>query len=103
MGLKLENDIEMSFRKITSRVMQELTTEELTELHYVSQQELVEESLSEEEVTAKQKQSSCAIREILKAWETVAWYIEKHQPNKAVYMSATNLLMIMLCRIFVKF
>ncbi|PNF29464.1 hypothetical protein B7P43_G04543 [Cryptotermes secundus] len=44
----------------------------------------------EEEVTAKQ-QSSGAIREMLNAWETVASYIEKHHPNKAVAMRATNL------------
>ncbi|PNF34655.1 hypothetical protein B7P43_G05710 [Cryptotermes secundus] len=44
----------------------------------------------EEEVTAKQ-QSSGAKREMLKAWETVASYIEKHHPNKAVAMRATNL------------
>ncbi|GBO19960.1 hypothetical protein AVEN_45192-1 [Araneus ventricosus] len=68
----------------------ELTTEELMELHCVSQQEVMEESLSEKEVTAKQ-QSSSAIREILKAWETVASYIEKHHPNKTVAMRATNL------------
>ncbi|PNF25372.1 hypothetical protein B7P43_G10915 [Cryptotermes secundus] len=43
--------------------------------------------LEEEEVTAKQ-QSSSAIREMLKAWETVASYIEKHHPNKAVAMPA---------------
>ena len=47
-------------------------------------------SEEEEEVTAKQ-QSSGAIREMLKAWETVASYIEKHHPNKAVAMRATNL------------
>ncbi|PNF23493.1 hypothetical protein B7P43_G06622 [Cryptotermes secundus] len=62
------------------------------ELYCVSQQEVVEESLSEEEeeVTAK-KQSSGTIREMLKAWETVASYIEKHHPNKAVAMRATDL------------
>ncbi|GBN96054.1 hypothetical protein AVEN_95293-1 [Araneus ventricosus] len=50
---------------------QELTIEELMELHCVSQQEVMEKSLSEEEeeVTAKQ-QSSSAIREMLKAWKT---------------------------------
>ncbi|GBO12002.1 PHD finger-like domain-containing protein 5A [Araneus ventricosus] len=68
---------------------QELTTEELMELHCVSQQESMEESLSEK-VTAKQ-QSSTAIREMLKAWETVASVIEKHHPNKTVVMHATNL------------
>ncbi|PNF33870.1 hypothetical protein B7P43_G07233 [Cryptotermes secundus] len=66
------------------------------ELYCVSQQEVVEDSLSEEEeeeeeeVTAKQ-QSSGAIKEMLKAWEIVASYIEKHHPNKAVAMRATNL------------
>ena len=47
-------------------------------------------SLSEEEVTARQH-SPGAVREMLKAWETVASYIEKHHPNKAVAMRATNL------------
>ncbi|GBN21644.1 hypothetical protein AVEN_130676-1 [Araneus ventricosus] len=65
------------------------------ELHRVSQQEVIRsyhsKSLSEqEEVTAKQ-QSSWAIGEMLKAWGTVAPYIEKHHPNKAVAMRATNL------------
>ncbi|GBL89460.1 hypothetical protein AVEN_87809-1 [Araneus ventricosus] len=70
---------------------QELTTKEFMVWHCVSQQEIMEESLSEEkEVTAKQ-QSSSAIREMLKTWETVASSIEKHHPNKAVAMSATNL------------
>ncbi|XP_043259296.1 tigger transposable element-derived protein 1-like [Colletes gigas] len=65
---------------------QELTTEELMELHCASQQEGVEE----EEVTSKQ-QSSGEIREMLKAWESVASYIEKHHPNKTVAMRATNI------------
>ncbi|GBO19177.1 hypothetical protein AVEN_198444-1 [Araneus ventricosus] len=47
----------------------------------VSQQEVVEE------VAAKQ-QSSGAIREMLKAWDTVESNGEKHHPNRAV---ATNL------------
>ncbi|GBO34082.1 hypothetical protein AVEN_15363-1 [Araneus ventricosus] len=46
---------------------QDRSTEELMELHCVSQQEVMEESLTEEEeVTAKQQPSS-AIREMLKA------------------------------------
>ncbi|GBN07163.1 hypothetical protein AVEN_79574-1 [Araneus ventricosus] len=65
-------------------------TEELMELYCVSQQEVLEESLSEEEVTAEQ-QSSSSIREMQKVWETVASYIEKRHPNKAVAMRATNL------------
>ena len=61
---------DVSHNELVEEHSQELTTEELMELHCVSQQEVVEESLSEEEeeVTAKQ-QSSGAIREMLKAWE----------------------------------
>ncbi|GBL84896.1 hypothetical protein AVEN_42173-1 [Araneus ventricosus] len=45
MGVKVENDID----ELEEDHNQELTTEELTELHCVSQQEVAEESLSEEE------------------------------------------------------
>ncbi|GBM84382.1 hypothetical protein AVEN_28706-1 [Araneus ventricosus] len=48
---------------------QELTTEEVKELHCVSQQEVMEE-----EVTAKE-QSAGAVREMLKARETAASYM----------------------------
>lgn len=68
---------------------QELTTEELMELHCVSQQEVLEESLSEEEEVKEKQQSSGEIREMLKAWETVASYIEKHHPNKEVAFEAS--------------
>ncbi|GBM08269.1 Tigger transposable element-derived protein 1 [Araneus ventricosus] len=89
-GLEVDsNDIE----QLVEEHNQELTTEELLELHRVSQQEVEEGSLSEEEdeaITEKQ-QSSTEIREMLKAWETVASYIEKHHPNKAEAMRATNL------------
>ncbi|PNF38634.1 hypothetical protein B7P43_G02310 [Cryptotermes secundus] len=89
MGLEVDNN---DIDELVEEHSQELTTEDLMELHCVSQQEVLEESLSEEEkeVTAKQ-QSSGAIREMLKAWETFASYIEKHHPNKAVAMLATNL------------
>ncbi|GBN76223.1 hypothetical protein AVEN_124308-1 [Araneus ventricosus] len=51
----------------------------------------MEKSLSEkEEVTAK-RQSSSAIREMLKVRKTVASYIEKYHPKTAVAMRATNL------------
>ncbi|PNF27366.1 hypothetical protein B7P43_G01189 [Cryptotermes secundus] len=101
MGLEVDNsDID----ELVEEHIQELTTEELMEFHCVSQQEVVEESLSEEEqeVTAKQE-SSGTIGEMLKAWETVASYTEKHHPNKAVAMHATNLFNDMLCHIFTKF
>ncbi|GBN14298.1 hypothetical protein AVEN_241911-1 [Araneus ventricosus] len=96
MGVETDTDeLEEDFSK-------ELATEEFTELQWVSQQEVVKESLpEEEEVTAKQK-SSGAIREMLNARETVASHIEKNHPNKTVAMCATNLLMIM-CRVTVKF
>ncbi|GBO02544.1 hypothetical protein AVEN_14854-1 [Araneus ventricosus] len=70
-----------------------LTTEELREFHCASQKEVVDEALleEEEEVTAKQ-QSFGAIREMLKAWETVISYIEKHHSNKEMAMRTTNLL-----------
>ncbi|GBN16519.1 hypothetical protein AVEN_64218-1 [Araneus ventricosus] len=62
MGLEVDNDID----ELVEDHSQGLTNEELTEFHCISQQEVVEESLSnEEEVTAKQ-QSSGAIREMLK-------------------------------------
>ncbi|GBM59855.1 hypothetical protein AVEN_96271-1 [Araneus ventricosus] len=74
------NDID----KLVEEHNQQLTTVDLMKLHYVSQQDVMEERLSEkEEVTAKQ-QSSSSIREMLKAWETVASCIEKHHLNRAV-------------------
>ncbi|GBN31843.1 hypothetical protein AVEN_199288-1 [Araneus ventricosus] len=87
-GLEVDsNDID----ELVEEHNQELTTEGLMELHCVSQQEVLKESLSEEEeITAKQH-SSNAIREMLKAWETVAWCIEKHHPKKTVAMHSTNL------------
>ena len=45
----------------------------------------------DEEDAAKQ-QSSNEIREMLKAWETVASYIEKYHPNIEVAMRAKNLI-----------
>ncbi|GBM59556.1 hypothetical protein AVEN_268737-1 [Araneus ventricosus] len=83
---------------------QELIIEELMEFRCVSQQPVVEESLSEEEeVTAKQ-QSSNAVREMKKAWETLASFIGKNYPNKAVALCPLEIyFMIMLRRIFVKF
>ncbi|GBM41899.1 hypothetical protein AVEN_13618-1 [Araneus ventricosus] len=48
MGLEVENDI----AELQEDHRQKLTTEELLELHCASQQEVVEESLSEEEEAA---------------------------------------------------
>uniref|UniRef100_T1HWD4 DDE-1 domain-containing protein n=1 Tax=Rhodnius prolixus TaxID=13249 RepID=T1HWD4_RHOPR len=71
---------------------QELSTEELVELQHISQQELVEENLlDKEEKISEEQQSSSAIREMLKAWETVATHVENYHPNKAVAMRSINL------------
>lgn len=86
MGLEVDaSDIE----ELVEEHSQELTTEELVELHCVSQQEVLEDSLSEE--VAEKQQSSGEIREMLKAWESVASYIEKHHPNNEVAIRAANL------------
>ncbi|GBM46308.1 hypothetical protein AVEN_88002-1 [Araneus ventricosus] len=87
MELELDkNDID----ELVEEQSQELTTEELTELYCVPQQELMEESLSEKEEVIVKQESSSAIREMLEAWEAVASHIEKHLANKAVAVRATN-------------
>ncbi|GBL83420.1 hypothetical protein AVEN_110718-1 [Araneus ventricosus] len=87
MGLEVDsNDID----ELVEEHSHDLTNEELMELHCVSQQEVVKDSLPEEEEIIAKQQSSSAIREMLKAWEAVASYIEKHHPKKAVAMRATN-------------
>lgn len=87
MGVEVDNN---DIDELVEEQNRELTTDELMELHRVSQQEMME-SLSdkEDEVTTKQ-QSSSAIREMLKAWESVASFIENHHPNEAVATRAIN-------------
>ncbi|GBO42293.1 hypothetical protein AVEN_262013-1 [Araneus ventricosus] len=92
-GLEEEsNDIDELVEEQNQELNQSKSnTMQLMELYCVPQQQVMEESLSEEEeVTAKQ-QSSSAVREMLKARETVASYIGRHHPNKAEAMRATNL------------
>lgn len=87
MGLEVDkNDID----ELVAEHSEELTTEELMHLQCDLQQEDVEENLSGEEVTEEQQPSS-AIREMLKAWESVASYIKKHHPNQTVSKRATDL------------
>ncbi|GBM09888.1 hypothetical protein AVEN_241213-1 [Araneus ventricosus] len=82
---------EMTCSWLVEEHKQKQITKEFTELYYVSQKDVVDESLlEEEEVTAKQS-SSGAIKETLKAWEIAALCIEKHHPNKSETMRATNL------------
>ncbi|GBL94413.1 hypothetical protein AVEN_7381-1 [Araneus ventricosus] len=90
MAMRLEVD-NNNIDEFVEEHSQELTTEGFKAFHHVSQQEDVEESLSEEEkVTAKQ-QSSDEIREMLKAWKAIASYIKNHHANKAVAIRAKNL------------
>jgi hypothetical protein len=86
-GSKMDNnDIE----ELVEEHRQELTTEELTELHRVSQKE-TERSLSGMEEVIAELTPSGEIKKMLKSWETVALYIEKHHPDKTVTMRAINL------------
>ncbi|GBO42969.1 hypothetical protein AVEN_46731-1 [Araneus ventricosus] len=51
---------------------QDLTNEDLKQFHYNSQQAIVGESMQEKKKTTEKQQSSGAIREMLKTWETGA-------------------------------
>ncbi|GBN54890.1 hypothetical protein AVEN_19155-1 [Araneus ventricosus] len=99
MGLEADsNDID----ELEEEHGQELTTDELMKLHCVSQQEVVEESLSEvEKVTGKQ-QSYGAIRERLKARQTFASYILRSMIIRQWLCALQIYLKIMGCRIFIK-
>lgn len=63
------------------------------ELNSVTQQEVVDEiSPGKKEITASAEQQPYnGIRDMLKAWETVALYVEMPHHNKAVAMCATIL------------
>ncbi|XP_022909635.2 tigger transposable element-derived protein 1-like [Onthophagus taurus] len=85
-GLEVNsNDID----ELVEEHNQDLTTEELTELLRLSQQEDEKESVSDKK-TLKEP-SSDAIKEMLKAWENVASFVEKHHPNEVVAVRAANL------------
>ncbi|GBL99044.1 hypothetical protein AVEN_227548-1 [Araneus ventricosus] len=72
MGLEVDSN---HIDELVERHRQELTTEELVELHFVSQIDFVEESVLEKEEVKAKPQSVGALRQMLKAWETVASYI----------------------------
>ena len=80
MELGMDNYIDVEDHRL------ELITKDIIELHCVSQQGVVEESLSEEqdEVTAKQ-QSADTIREMLKIC-TITLYIEKSLCPLHIYL-----------------
>ena len=60
---------------------QELTTEQLMNLHHKQQQEVMEEILSaeKEEKKAEESLTSKGISKMCKMWETVQNFVEKHQ------------------------
>ncbi|GBM14012.1 hypothetical protein AVEN_166197-1 [Araneus ventricosus] len=68
MGLEMDNN---NIGELVEEYSQELTTEKLMELHWVSQQEAVEKSLSEEEKNRKEDLSSVlAVKQCRKVDET---------------------------------
>lgn len=90
MGLEV-NDADI--QELVEEHSQELTINELMDLHREQQEEVMEEISSGEEEEEKSEESltSNEIREKCKMWETVQNFIEKHHPNKAVAMRAMNL------------
>ncbi|GBO44640.1 hypothetical protein AVEN_175132-1 [Araneus ventricosus] len=69
MGLEVGNN---GIVELIEEHSQDLTTEDLKEFHCDSQQAVVGESLSEKEKVTEKRQSSGAIREMLKTWKTGA-------------------------------
>ncbi|XP_039623765.1 tigger transposable element-derived protein 1-like [Polypterus senegalus] len=69
---------------------EELTTDELKELHKEQQQEVVEELLGEEGA-GDEALSSSKIKEVLAKWEEVKTFFEENHPNKAVCGRTMNL------------
>lgn len=91
MGLEVNED---DIQELVEEHGQELTTDELMDLHREQQQEIMKEMSSEEEEEENKTGKSLAsneIREMCKMWETVQNFVEKHHPNKAVAVRAMNL------------
>nr|XP_020452715.1 tigger transposable element-derived protein 1 [Monopterus albus] len=89
MGLEVNED---DIQELVEEHGQELTTNELIDLHREQQQEVMEEISSEEEDKKPEESlTSNEIRDMCKMWETVQNFVEKHHPNKAVAVRATNL------------
>ncbi|KAM4048885.1 tigger transposable element-derived protein 1-like [Anomaloglossus baeobatrachus] len=90
MGLEVsEADIE----ELVEEHDQELTTNELMDLHLEQQKEvmMVISSGEEEEEKSEESLTSNEIWEMCEMWETVQTFVEKHHPNKAVAVRAMNL------------
>ena len=87
-------DLEMDgvdMEELVQEHNEELTTEELLELHKEQQQKVVEELSSGEEEIREDSLSSSEIKEVLIMWEKMQNFVEKHHPNKAVSGRCMNL------------
>jgi hypothetical protein len=89
MGLEVNED---DIQELVEEHDQELTTDELMDLHHEQQQEVMEEVSSEEGEKKKEKSlTSNEIREVCKMWETVQNFVKKHHPSKTVAVQVMNL------------
>ena len=79
MGLEVDNaDVDELIEEHT----EELTTEELKELHKISHSEVMLELSSEEEVEPVEELTSREIHDILGKWQEVSDFVEKRHPEK---------------------
>ncbi|XP_068087415.1 tyrosine-protein kinase Fyn isoform X1 [Hyperolius riggenbachi] len=88
MGLEVNKD---DIQELLEEHSHELTTNELMDLHFAQQQEVLEEISSEEEKTTEDSLTSNEIQEMFKMWERLQSFVEKHHPNKAIAVRAINL------------
>ncbi|GCC30802.1 hypothetical protein chiPu_0009256 [Chiloscyllium punctatum] len=88
MGLEVsEEDVE----ELVEDHKNELTTEELQDLHKTQQEEVAEEISSEEEEGASGNISSVKIKELCFLWSKTQAIVEKWHPNKAVVNRSINM------------
>ncbi|KAK4324160.1 hypothetical protein Pmani_005163 [Petrolisthes manimaculis] len=79
MGLEVD---EADVNDLVLEHSEELTTEELTELHMQQHTEVLQEIHSEEEETEPKEVNTSAIKEVLGMWEKITEFVEKEHPEK---------------------
>ncbi|UYV63939.1 hypothetical protein LAZ67_2006082 [Cordylochernes scorpioides] len=89
LGLEVNEPI---IQELVEEEDQELTTNELIDLHREQHQEVKEviSSGEEEDENSLGSLPSDQIREICKIWETVQLFVAKHHPNKPAALRATD-------------
>ncbi|UYV66257.1 PARVA [Cordylochernes scorpioides] len=89
LGLEVNEPI---IQELVEEENQELTTNELIDLHREQHQEVKEviSSGEEEDENSLGSLPSDQIREICKMWETVQLFVAKHHPNKPAALRATD-------------